>query len=60
MNDNEISLNPMEINDIYEVTLSPNPNPNPNPYPYPCPNKEVWNVGTLLQSEDSLSVLDDE
>jgi hypothetical protein len=36
-NDASMTLNPMEINDVYE---------------------EVWNVGVLLQSEDSLSCLD--
>ncbi len=28
MNDNAIALNPVEINDIYEVTLRRKPNPN--------------------------------
>jgi hypothetical protein len=36
MNDNAIALNPMEINDIYEVTLRRKPNPNSYPNkPFP-------------------------
>jgi hypothetical protein len=31
MNDNEIHLNPMEINDVYEVALEPRPSPEPLP-----------------------------
>ncbi len=37
-NDKKLSLNPMELNDLY---------------------KEVWNVGTLLQTEDSLTILEE-
>jgi hypothetical protein len=39
MNDGVLSLNPMEINEVYE---------------------DMWNTGTLLQSDDALSVLDPE
>ncbi len=37
-NDKKLSLNPMDLNDLYE---------------------EVWNVGSLLQMEESLSILDE-
>jgi hypothetical protein len=38
MNDNAIALNPMEINDIYEVKLKGETNPNPCPNKRPSPN----------------------
>jgi hypothetical protein len=38
MNDNAIALNPMEINDIYEVKLTRETNPNPYPNKRPSPN----------------------
>ncbi len=38
MNDNAIALNPMEINDIYEVKGTRETNPNPYPYKRPSPN----------------------
>jgi hypothetical protein len=34
--------------------------PNPDPKPIPIHIKDVWNVGSLLQSEDALSVLDED
>jgi hypothetical protein len=37
-NDKTLSLNPMDLNDLYE---------------------EVWNVGSLLQTNESLSILDE-
>jgi hypothetical protein len=37
-NDKTLSLNPMDLNDLYE---------------------EVWNVGSLLQTDESLSILDE-
>ena len=38
MNDNAIALNPMEINDIYEVKGTRETNPNPYPNKRPSPN----------------------